>query len=358
MKVINKWMPFSAKRLVIFCVLVICFSQNLFGQILIEKDIYKKKGNPKMSLFDKFKKTTTIFVLSLSHNKEDYEGILENIWDVTSFKVVSMDSFDVTDYLKDDYSFVLLDFYKNEANMVDNSGGSLSRIVEIETAIYVHMYANNKVLKKLSRQKKGIDQELLRFFLDKYKLRIGKIPIQPKEDLKKQFYEKGVDILYEFPYQKNHIWGGSLGFLKNNFMKLNTLLKNKESSSLKRKYYLSHLGKLANQTLFVPKNATARFVRRDRSYLNKGNNFFESYAYKYNILSEGNISKRILKGEDLLYVRHVRYGRFKYFQIVDSATGDILYNRRFTGITYNLQGKQLKELNKLVRRFSRNTDPK
>jgi hypothetical protein len=108
---------------------------------------------------------------------------------------------------------------------------------------------------------------------------------------------------------------------------------------------------LATSTLYCPEdniNKMGTFVRAGKTVDVK--DVFEDYKYNYKLLSDKELSEKILAdGEVFYYILFVRNSTNKLIAVVNSATGEIIYSRYTVSMTIsNLKSGDLKDLYKAI----------
>ncbi|MFL0127054.1 hypothetical protein V2625_05765, partial [Tenacibaculum maritimum] len=132
-------------KLKVLLLLLITFQS--YSQVSVGRRHVGKSKKFKKGVLEKFKNTETIFLLSNIYEKEVYEKILKDSWNVTPYKVVDLESFEIENYLSSKYSVAQL------AGLKRSGGGSTSLFTYIDFKIY-DSDAIFKKLEKLSPKKR------------------------------------------------------------------------------------------------------------------------------------------------------------------------------------------------------------
>lgn len=326
---------------VLFLVIFQGYSQVSVGPRHIGRSQDFKKG-----VLEKFKNTETVFLLSSVYEKEVYEEILRESWDVTPYRIVELEEFDIADFLNEKYSFAQLSGFERVYHTKHGGYSSLFTYVDFQ------MYDQEKIKKKLSKMS---DKRKVRKFddlLNENTYAIARFYIYPKDD----FLHKAI------PYKENEtelslykddvFFNYKPGLLKNYFQKVNNLIKAEEVYWLYENEHLPELRNLASSKLYVPAYMLIKynpFTIKDKDVEEASTeSLLEKYAYDYEIVEDDVLSERIMNNEEFYYLRYVRMNAERFIQVVNSRTGEIVYRDYVTGLGYNLKNKQINNLNKSI----------
>lgn len=332
--------------LVLFLVSFQCYSQVSVGPRHIGRSQNFKKG-----VLEKFKNTETVFLLSSVYDKEVYEQILKDSWDVTPYRIVDLEDFEIADFLSDKYSFAQLSGFERVYHTKHGGYSSLFTYVDFQ------MFDQEKIKKKLSKMS---DKKKVRKFdelLNENSYAIARFYIFPKDD----FLNKAV------PYKENEtelslykddvFFNYKPGLLKNYFQKINNLIKAEEVYWLYKNDHLPELQNLASSKLYIPAYMLIKynpFTIKDKDIEEEStHSLLEKYDFDYEIVEDDVLSDRIMKNEEFYYMRYVRMNAERFIQVVNSKTGEIVYRDYVTGLGYNLKPKQINNLNKSIVQASR-----
>jgi len=338
--------PKQMKRILLFVMLVVSISD--YAQIAITASYRGANEAFKKGELEKFKSTTTIFVLPELNKKEDYEKILNEVWTVTPFKVVEFKQFRMLDYVDGKYSFAKLD-------------GDISRTSK--GTVYVHANLVVEILdkekfdkgfKKLNPEKKKYHVKLSRLFIDNL-IYIARAPLSVNNaflvDAQKARTDQTKTELFVRMYTSNSFTNTNLGMLKNYFQLINSKIEKGEHSGLYDDFTTSEVKNLKESILYIPDAYFLEFSTfttsdklKDESEIKK---LLEAYKYKYQIIKNEELEKKILDTEPIYYLRYARMNGNKYLQIVNSKTGDPSFYY-YGGLTYNLKEDDFKRINKAV----------
>ncbi len=349
------------------------------GQISVSSSTAGSLDKFKPEVFKNFKATTTVFILSNVYKKEEYEKLLKTCWTVTPFKIVSVDDFDYRNYLSKEYSFAHLISSSHEEGMIrftnrikfymidldkvnkkiESTKEKYQKFIDlinynlIEIAS-IELFANTEMCQKIDSKygmMKSIDYSKPSTFIQEYEYFYSKKVFDEKE-LKFNFRKEMIDLIYEDPSFKNY----TLGVLKNYFQKLNGLLVNEQFCGLKETDYKSNeLKNLKIKTLYIPDYNNfyyipARYHIEDVMRTDKQmEELFKDYKYKYEFIKDNDLDSKIQNNDEIYYLRYVKVNNRKYFHIVNSKTGEVIYKDFGAGLsTYNINGKDFKNLSEAI----------
>ncbi|NJX15000.1 hypothetical protein [Tamlana crocina] len=342
-------------------------SQIFVGTRHIGKSSKFEKGGA----LERFKNTETIFVLSNIYEKEVYEQIIDNSWNITPYKVVKFEDFNLEDYLNDKYSIAEISGTVVVKDM--KYGGTTSKLF---TYVDFKLYDSKSIFEeknKLSSEKWTKRKE--KILAQNFSIIAG-FYLYQKDDFihiaepsNKAFdaFTTKIGIL-DTPeymnsvigamYSKNVFLNYKPGFLKNYLQKINNLLLKGELYWMDENDFLPELKKLASHKLYVPSYMTIKYngwTRGDKEKNDKNiEDIFAKYDYKYEIISDEELNNKIMKNEELYYLRYVRMNTERFLQVVNAKTGDIVYRNYISGLSYNIKSKHIKELNDKIKKVSKN----
>jgi hypothetical protein len=74
---------------------------------------------------------------------------------------------------------------------------------------------------------------------------------------------------------------------------------------------------------------------------------FKDYKYKYEYIDTDVLSKKIIDGEELYYLRYAMENGQKYLHVVNSKTGEVVY-KNYHPMSYNLNADNMEEIKKAI----------
>ncbi|WP_299578745.1 hypothetical protein [Mucilaginibacter sp.] len=149
-----------------------------------------------------------------------------------------------------------------------------------------------------------------------------------------------------------HIFNWNPGILKNYLQQLSTLLqKGKKSDFRDDLANKDQLHNLSSQTLYCSEDNFHKigvFMRGNKNV--DPNEVFEAYKYKYKILKKDELEDKILADEvQFFYLLFLRNSSSKMVAVVNSRTGEIIYNRYKSLMAFILKSGDLKSLSKAIK---------
>ncbi len=318
-----------------------------YSQISVGPVHYGKAKKFNKSELEKFKKTETIFVLSSIYERDVYEEILKNSWTVTPYKVVDIEEFDIEDYLSDKYSIAQI-----KGSILEKQKGSGIVGTYLFTYFEINMYDSEKIFKRLDAMSPKKRNKKKKSIIDMYSSTFAFFYLFPKDEFIRTSLTSDLDKITISFFTEDIFYNYKPGLLKNYFQKINNLLADEEIYWMYKDDYLPELKKLAKEKLYIPSYMTIKydpFRAQDSGENNESiNKVLDSYNYQYEIISTDELSKKIMNNEEIYYFRYVRMNSEKFFQIVNSKTGEIIYRKYTSGFSYNLKPKHIKELNSKI----------
>ncbi|WP_196889650.1 hypothetical protein [Aureivirga sp. CE67] len=347
-------MSFKKITTLIFSLLISIVS---FGQISLGKILEVNPKKTKSEIFERFKKTTTVFVLSDIYEKDKYDKILKEVWTITPYKLVRETDFKDKDYYLGDFSIVKLESFAHSFGM---------RTQNIRQNLYIYLdiffYENEADLKEISKKKKT-KEEILKNLKKLEKEEIAQIILSPKMEYITAISNSGTteEDLYQLIYNDDFALNNSLGFFKNNLQKFNSIIENEEQHSLyKKTIESSELKKLTTETLYISKNGENHFMDfKNRpsgpipSLEDMEKVFTNYYKFPYEIIPHEDLDQKILNNEPFYYLRFSYDFNITLLQIVNAQTGDIIYSRHHLGTFYIVHQDQVKDLSKAIKKASK-----
>ena len=332
--------------------LILLIISQGYSQVSVGSKHIGKSSKFKKGVLEKFKNTETIFLLSNVYDKSVYEKVLNDSWNVTPYKIVDLENFNIEDYLSNKYSIAQLAGYKRIKQM-KYGGFSISLYTFIDFKIYDSVKIFEK-LNKLSPKKRTKKRQGI---ISAYSSNIARFYIFPKDDFIRISLFRGMDEIANSFFTGDVFFNYKPGFLKNYFQKINSLIKNEEIYWLYKDDYLPELKKLANNKLYIPSYMAIKYnawTQKDSKEDDENiNEVFKKYDYEYEIIADDELSNKIMKNEELYYLRYVRMNAERFLQVVNSKTGEIIYRNYITGLSYKIKSKHIKDLNSKIIKASK-----
>jgi len=326
------------------------------SQISVASKHMGRSNKIEKEVIETFKNSETIFVLSNIYDKEVYEEILNDVWDVTPYKIIDIEDFDLKDYSTDDYSIAKLSGIRRERQM--KSGGTS---VSLFTYVDINMYDNEEIKEKREKYSAKKWERKRRDVLADNTINLARFYIFPNDDFISTGVHKSLTEIEKSLYTEDVFFNYKPGFLKNYFQKVNNLIKAEEGYWMYEFDYLPELKKLAQETLYIPAYMNIKYnpwTQKDGDGDDENiEDLFKKYEYSYQIISDEEMSDRIMNNESFYYTRYVRQNAERFLQVVNAKTGEIVFRLYVTGMSYKLKPKHIKELNKSIERAIKNKKP-
>lgn len=297
----------------------------------------------KKSTLQEFKGTETVFILSDLYGKAEYEEALKDAWTVTPYKVVSYDEFDISKYLDGKHSFA---FISIEKKVIDNGASYVYCFIDVVTC---DVEAKKKEIAKLRGKS---DKKIAKTnVFEKNVNPILRIMLLPENEFLGRVVRKGMPTAKEV-YTDNVFYTYNPGFLRNFFQEASKLLIAGKENDQEKDFVLPEITKLQKNTLYMPSYTTINY----NPYLLDGSTkdeedkaeLMSKYKFKYEYIDTNELSKKILNKEDIYYMRFTRVNTWKFVQVVNGKTGDIIYNAFNMGLNYQLNDGHMKDIGKAV----------
>ncbi|PWK02122.1 hypothetical protein BC749_101183 [Flavobacterium araucananum] len=297
---------------------------------------------------EKFKATTTVFVLPQLNKKEDYEKILKEVWTVTPYKVVEPKDFKMLDFADGNYSIANLD-----GDIKVTSKGTTF----VHTNLVIRILDKEKFdkgFKKLKVDDKRYEGKLKDLFRENL-INIARAPLCVNNaflvDAMKTRSDEKADILFARMYTENSFTNTNLGMLKNYFQQMNQIISKGEHCGLYDDFAKPEIKNLKDATLYIPEAYMMEYnpwriseKLRDEKDLK---DLLEDYKYKFQFIKDEDLQKKILNNEEIYYLRYVSMNANKYLQVVNAKTGDPAYYFYGAG-SYNLKDNDFEKISKAV----------
>lgn len=299
---------------------------------------------------EKFKSTTTVFVLPQLNKKEDYEKILKEVWTVTPYKVVDFKDFVMQDYSDGKYSI---------AKFIGDITISGKGTVYIHTNFAILILDKEKFDKgfaKLKADDKKYNRKLGGLFRE-HLTYIARFPLSVNnkflvDAMAGARSDEKIASLYDRMYTEQSFTNTNLGMLKNYFQQINKIINEGGHSGLYDDFVTPEVKNLKDITLYVPEAYMMEYnpwkgteKLRDEKDLKK---LVEDYKYKYQFIKDEDLEKKIINNEDIFYLRYVSMNGNKYLDVVSAKTGISVYYFYGAGFAYNLKDDDFKNISKAI----------
>lgn len=338
-----------------FLLLILFIWQTGQSQIMVGyKDL--KKGEKET--FQRFKKTKTIFVLPDVYDKATYDSIIKSSWHVTPYEIVSKKDFNLNDYGGNQYSYVRIAGYKvdiyRDPKYIKNRK-PVSFLFNIYLEIY--MYNFDKLIQEINKLSPKANEEKKSDVFERNTIKVALISLYPKSSLNTFIKYNDVKEIEKRIYKKAEFNNYKLGFLKNYFQKINSLIQNEQYYWSYRRKYLPELKNLKNHILYIPDFVAMKhipystlFEKPSQKYLDE---IFKDYEFKYQLIDSDELNQKILNNEPIYYFLFVKLGSQHFYEIVNAQTGEFVYDNFKTSTTTNAKPKFIKQINKYIKKAAK-----
>lgn len=337
-------------KLFIWLLLVILHQNH--SQISVSKKDISSKPRLKGDLIKKFKNTKTIFVFSKVFDKEIYENILNEYWDVTPFEIVDVEEFNIENYLDSKYSVAKL------------SGGAVTKIrrdnstsTTIHTYIDIRIYDKNNIEKKLAKLSPRKKEKKRDDIILANSASVSRFLLHPKSDFIKKALSEDNNEIVKSMFWDNVFYNYKPGFLKNYFQKINRQIKEEKIHHMGGNFGSPELKELQNKKLYVPSYVTFQYdgwkIKDTKISDDKVTKIFGKYEYPYEIVLDDDLSEKIINKEEFYYLRYTRQNNQHFIEVVKSNTGEIIFRFYDKGLFYKIKPKHIKEISSYISKFSR-----
>ncbi len=339
----------------VFFLFLLFSSLKSYSQISVSSTHVGKAKKFKKGILEKFKDSKTIFVLSNIYDVDVYKSILEKSWKVTPFEVVDAGEFEIEEYLTENYSIVELSGYTVTTQRATGIPLITEKMGEfLYTFIDLRMYDNETIRKKLSKLSPQQRRKRRYDIINDNCQSIARLYTFPNDKfIHTSRFKKKEEVLLSM-YTDDYFFNYNPGFLKNYFQRMSDLLVCEEICFVYGDDYKPELKKLSSKKLYIPSYISIKYdgfkgvdSEKDPNHIKA---IFKDYDFKYEMISDEDISTKILSGEEFYYLRYVRVNAQKFIQVVNSKTGDVIYRQYATGFSYNLKSKHISELNSKIRK--------
>ncbi|WP_109301370.1 hypothetical protein [Aquimarina sp. AU474] len=310
------------KTKVLILSFIALFPTFVISQVRVGDFIYSKYKFNKLNKKDlnRFTNTKTTFILPEFFSKESYEKLLNQVWNVTPYRIVYRDDF-TGDTIKTDDA--LARFKSMEIEKTTKSGMVVS---------YVFNFLDFHVVDKVKNKKKGKVW---------WKSRVGTIYFTPNIKIRQQI---------EASSGEREISGDllnfRLGYLKNYLQLVNNSLKNKKSIDIYDDFISPELEKLKDQTLYIDSNLLYGYNPFTASGKKSPEieKLTQDYTFKYEVIDYNKLEEKIFNEKnDFFYLMYNQINSNKIINIVNGKTGEIIYQKHTT-VSYNLKPKDFKKI--------------
>lgn len=328
-------MNYHLNRLLLLSMIVL--AQLSFAQVEVDRG--KKRDNN----FGRFTANTTYFVLPDTYSVQEYQTVLEQAWDITPFQIISFQEY-------------VNGAYPDGVNLAKFGGYTVKHFRRERE------FKSNPNSAMVNKQK-GVGEVFLHFNIS--------LPKKDAKDASERHILAGVwmfpqsyyalsllaldepSVIAEKMYTNSAFHNFSPALLKNYLQRVNALIKSKTEIDIKDDIDAPALAKLKTKTLYIPEFSTIYidpYRGQEKVDKEEAEDALKGYDYDYKFITDNELNQKILNGEDIYYLRYVRFNSTKIMEVVNAASGDVIYKEDYTGLKYNLKKKHYRKLSKAVKK--------
>jgi hypothetical protein len=319
-------------------ILLLAFTSLCFSQVSITTSKKLNDSSLDVDLLNKFKTTTTVFVLKDWYLKEEYEKVLNETWMITPFKVLLEKDFQLLDYLSIDYSIASMSFSHIEKG--NSPSAANMAFFRLDFRVFNEEQIES-IKKKFLKMKKGKKYDL-GDFLAKESDDIAHIFFSPKyttEAAMGIFKAKFKPVSEWLNSGEIVFFNYSLGLLKNYFTTINTNLSIGSGLGLYSEYTSPELKSLKVNKLFIPMDM--------KDVLIKEKDLIKSYKYDYEFIENSELSNRIVNNDEFYYLRVTIINSDKFLEIVNSKTGKVIH-KKYSAMSFKFKKRNFEKLSEAI----------
>ncbi|MDI9256080.1 hypothetical protein [Flavobacterium sedimenticola] len=311
--------------------LFLCLSVSAYSQIVVGEyrmfDESPDKNKPEAITLLKTKKT--LFILPSSFSQEEYAAVIAQVWDITPFEIVEVNTFkEMPDeqrnakYSAKNYAFFKLSSMKY--TRTTKSGATVD---------YLFNTLDLSVFEYKKTDKKGKD------VFDGYKL--ATIFFSPNIDQRqKEVAAVNPRLFLNF----------DLGYLRTYLKIVNDKLKSNGFTNCYDDFYNKvSLKNLKTNKLYIPESIGIKYnaFSRTEGKKREESELLEDYKFPYEIVTEEKLNELLTSGQEIYFLNYVQVNGNKLISVINSKTGEILYNSK-TGLSYNIKDGDFKSISKKI----------
>ncbi len=277
-------------------------------------------------ILNKFKSTTTVFVLRKGDDLNFFQEQLKKVWTITPLEIIKLE--DLNKYLgKEEYS--IFEIQGNSYSFTNSNGRDLSC-----SYVSLNLYFN----------KVGKDGGL-------YQYLVAKMELHPEIATILQLGGKDTTFTEDI-YNGDTIYNwNEVNIL--NFVKLvDDHFRKKKGLAFFEKYYTDkELKRLKKKTLYVPEYVLRKFnaVDKTEDEFHNAEDLFSGYSYKYKVISDQELLELYLNSEKpFYYLFTVKSCNKVLINIINGTTGEVIYSDYPSLFSYNIKPKNFKQLRKRI----------
>lgn len=329
-----------------YFILLFFFNLSTQAQVIVNEYFYGALTEFSEGKLDKFKQTETIFILSNVFEKESYEKILQEAWNISPYRILDYKDFKIKDYLEGEFSFAMISSHTDQRS---GEGGMVTyhyiEIMMLDDELTKEEYQILKSKEWSEARIRNYYSRSLAFII------LFKKPVFPTDSNSNMSTLEEAENIF---YSQDVFFNYELGFLKNNFQQINQLLSDEQVLRASKKIKSAELKQLKKQSLYIPSYHSIEYKDRGHTIVENNdriNSPFKAYDYKYKIISDEQLNEFILEGKELFYLRTTLLNTEMILEIVNSKTGAVIYRSKRQAYGRKLKSKDAQKLNKAINEF-------
>jgi len=301
------------------------------AQISIGHHIQWTKGAPlKADALEKFKATTTVFVVRKEDEINFFTEELKKVWTITPLKVITVD--EMNPFLgKLEYSV-----FEIRGNYVSTTSNN-----NISREISCNYVALDLTISELDKKGKTITYP------------VAKMELHPSiETLSKTSDE--ANSFENYFYTDATLYNWNLVTVVNFVKQVNEHFRKKKGQAFYANFQNDReLKRLKRKTLYVPEYMLREFkpVAKTEDEFLDAEKLFSNYDYKYKVISAKELQEMYLTAEkSFYYLSAVKSCNKVLINVINGKTGETVYaySPGLIKMSYNIKPKNLKELGKKI----------
>ena len=304
------------------------FSQINVGSVGEEDNIRRALVKFTPGSLKALKNTNTVFVYGSrdEENLTELKEVLSKIWTFNDLKFQSYSDFIADTVENNNISYISIDM---KSTQYSNSNGS----TYYKTYIYLVLWMSND------------DNTPYTF------ARIDLFPSYSSITGVQDILFHGVDGDYQnYLYEKAIYRNWNLGFLKNALQLVNNHLIEGNEKWMNEQILTNDVKELKSKTLYISESSLIKFGKfsGDESEKHEVTKLLKNYEFKYKVVSDETLSNLITEDDEVIYyVSYVKSCTDKFFAIVNSQTGEIIYSN-YDNNSYNIDSGDFSRLSKSI----------
>ncbi|MEZ4802571.1 MAG: hypothetical protein R2797_07330 [Gelidibacter sp.] len=323
------------KKIILWCLLITYVSleaQVSIGRTVSPTNLYIRDIDDKY--FDFLDQTITYFVVPESLDYEATKKIISDVWTYNKINFIAETDYDENNLMEKGNTIIRI--HDKGYQMVRDRNGYKTTVNSWFAYKFELISYYNVEVKKKGKKDPDILKLAEVFFTQS---------MHNRYEMQPSYNKKAAKEISDEPDFYNFF----LGYIKNYFQILNKGLMDRKKIDLTDKVIdQSKMVLLKEKTLYAPQwilKRVAPFTGKLKS-IDKAEELFEDYNYKYKLLSYDDLNNKILSGDDFYYLMNTQFNEHQILSIINSVTGEVIYSSERK--SYNINDKDLKEISQAI----------